>query len=253
MSSTPKTPLPGVLLHGWGLHAGIWAPLADALPDRRVLALDLPGYRDAPSVVPYTAVGLAGSVAAAAPPQAVAIGWSLGAMVALAWAATAPGQVRALVVVAGTPAFVRRPDWPHGMAAETLADFGAALATDYRAGLLRFLALQARGGEAPRTVIGELRARVFEHGEPALQILQAGLELLAGDDLRPLLDRVRCPTLVVHGGRDTLCRPEGAGWLADHLPNGRLALHPAAAHAPFLSHPQWFAECLRDFLAEVDR
>ena len=56
------------------------------------------------------------------------------------------------------------------------------------------------------------------------------------------------PALVVHGAYDTLCAPEAATWLLGHLPNARLALHPRASHAPFLSHPEIFVEQVCNFL-----
>lgn len=244
--------LPVVCLHGWGLHGGIWATLAEALPGRRVFTPDLPGYGGTAPVSPYTAEGLADALAAVMPPACAVVGWSLGGMVALAWAARQPRQVRALALVGSTPSFIRRPGWETGLDPAVLAGFAADLAADYRATLLRFLALQARGGEAARQVIGQLRATLFSRGEPDPAILAAGLDVLRQADLRGQVGEVACPALVVHGGHDTLCPAAAGRWLAAHLVDGRLALHDHASHAPFLSHPQWCAAQLREFLGAVD-
>ncbi|OYY93330.1 MAG: pimeloyl-[acyl-carrier protein] methyl ester esterase [Hydrogenophilales bacterium 28-61-23] len=236
---------PLIYLHGWGLHGGIWAETAALLPG---LTPDLPGYGEAASTTPYSAEGLADALAATLPDGAAVCAWSLGGMVALALAARHPHKVGRLALVATNPAFVSRQDWPHGLAPEVLAEFARALGEDYKATLLRFLSLQARGGDQARTVIERLRGSVFLRGEPAAETLAAGLDLLREVDLRGVVEQVRCPVLVVHGAYDMLCPPEAGRWLAQRLPNARLAPHERAAHAPFLSHPDWFVSELRAFL-----
>lgn len=240
-----------IFLHGWGLHGGIWSETAPLFEGRFIcLAPDLPGYGEVASVVPYNAETLADALAATLPDAAAVCGWSLGGMVALALAARHPHKVARLVLVATNPAFVSRSDWPHGLASEVLAEFARSLDEDYKTTLLRFLSLQARGGDQARAVIERLRGSVFQRGEPAAATLAAGLELLRDVDLRDAVAQVSCPVLVVHGAYDTLCPVAAARWLADQLPDVRLALHERAAHAPFLSHPDWFAGELRNFLDE---
>jgi pimeloyl-[acyl-carrier protein] methyl ester esterase len=234
-----------VYLHGWGLHGGIWSETATMIPG---LTPDLPGYGNVPSAVPYNAESLADALAATLPDATAVCGWSLGGMVALALAARHPHKVARLVLVATNPVFVSRPDWPHGLASEVLAEFARALGGDYKATLLRFLSLQARGGDQARSVIERLRSSVLLRGEPAPAVLAAGLDLLREVDLRRLIEQVRCPVLVVHGAYDMVCPPGAGRWLAENLPDARLALHERAAHAPFLSHPDWFVAALRGFL-----
>lgn len=234
-----------LFLHGWGLHGGIWTEICRVLPG---LAPDLPGYGDTPPVTPYGAETLADALAAGLDGPVNLVGWSMGGMVAQALAARHPARVDRLVLVGTSPAFVNRPGWTFGIESAVLADFAADLARDYRATLLRFLALQARGGERARAVVGRLRESVFARREPSSDVLAAGLALLAGVDLRSQAGDIVCPTLVVHGAHDTLC-PVGAGrWLAERIPEAQLALHPAASHAPFISHPEWFSATVKAFL-----
>ncbi len=245
MSPTPHSPFPTVYLHGWGLHGGVWAETRAALPGR---APDLPGYGDAPVTTPYTAEALADEVAAGLEMPVNLVGWSMGGMVALALAARHPDRVAKLVLVGASPAFMNRPGWDLALEPEVLAGFANDLARDYRATLLRFLALQARGGDAARAVVGRLRETVFARGEPSPSVLAAGLGLLRDVDLRDQAMTVDCPTLVVHGAHDTLCPVEAGRWLAEHIPQARLARHDGASHAPFLSHPDWFARTVAEFL-----
>jgi pimeloyl-[acyl-carrier protein] methyl ester esterase len=244
---------PIIFLHGWGLHGGIWRETAAALGSEwPALTPDLPGYGGQAQVSPYTPMALAQSLAGQQEGPCLLCGWSMGGMVALAWAALHPEQVRGLILVGTSPVFMNRPDWERGMDPEVLAGFADALVQDYRATLLRFLSLQARGGDAAREVVSRLRQTVFDRGEPAPAVLAAGLQLLAEVDLREGLSQVTCPALVVHGARDTLCPPAGAEWLVARLPQARLAQQPHAAHAPFLSHPDWFRDTLLEYLHGLD-
>jgi pimeloyl-[acyl-carrier protein] methyl ester esterase len=245
--------LPLVLLHGWGVHGGLWQAVKPELDAyRNVLAVDLPGYGSSASVQPYTADGLAQTLARQVAEPCIVCGWSMGGMVAQAWAAQRPEQVRGLILVSSSPAFVRRPDWLHGLAPDTLAEFASALTQDYRATLLRFLALQARGGESARAVTAVLRGSLLDRPEPDPSVLAAGLELLRSVDLRACVGKIRCPTLIVHGACDPVC-PKGAGdWLAEAIPGASLAVHPAAAHAPFISHPDWFVEQVNAFVRDIE-
>lgn len=238
-----------VFLHGWGLHGGIWAEARTTVAGQ---APDLPGYGESSTVSPYTAEALADEIAeqlttSLAEPVNL-VGWSMGGMVALALAARHPHKVAKLVLVGASPAFVNRKDWSFGLAPEVLAGFAADLAQDYRATLLRFLALQARGGEAARAVVGRLREVVFARGEPASDVLAAGLDLLRNVDLRDAAAKAACPTLVVHGAHDTLCPMAAGQWLAEQLPLARLVRHEGASHAPFISHPDWFTAVVTEFL-----
>jgi len=244
-----------VFLHGWGLHGGIWAETAAAFAEAGPIAQpDLPGYGGQRAPTPYDAVTLAESLAADFANRqsgpVVLIGWSMGGMVAQAWAARFPAQVCGLVLVGTSPVFRHRGDWSHGLTDAALAGFAEDLGRDYRATLLRFLALQARGGDAARAVIARLRDTVFARGEPDPVVLAAGLRLLAEVDLRAEVARIRCPSLIVHGGHDALCPPAAGRWLADQLADARFALQSHAAHAPFLSHPDWFHATVQAFLDE---
>lgn len=226
-----------VLLHGWGLHGGVWQGFGEALARRyRVHVPDLPGHGASAPVTPYTLETLAQAVAQALPEGAHVCGWSLGGQVALRLARDWPERVAGLVLVATTPCFRQRPDWPHGMDEATLTDFARSLEADYEGTLKRFLALTARAGDDARAVIARLRASLFARGRPAPEVLRAGLAILWQADLRPEVARIIQPALVIHGSHDTVTPPAAGRWLAQNLPRGRWLEIAGAAHAPFLSH-----------------
>jgi pimeloyl-[acyl-carrier protein] methyl ester esterase len=239
------------LLHGWGLHGGIWQHVADDLEARhRLHLLDLPGFgRSGWDKGCGDLEGMARRVAEHLPHECSLVGWSLGGTVALRIALLFPQRVRRLVLVATTPRFVVHRSWPHGMEPATLAGFATHLAKDWRKTVQDFLGLQARGDEKQLETLRELKRIVFQHGEPNGAALAAGLEILRTVDLREHVGRIRVPTLVVSGQYDRLTPPGAGEALAAAIPGARHWLVPRAAHAPFLSHREEFAREVDAFLS----
>jgi pimeloyl-[acyl-carrier protein] methyl ester esterase len=240
-----------VLLHGWGLHGGLFGPVLEPLAARyRLHLVDLPGHGRSPMLSEaYTLEHVARAVSREVPAGAAWLGWSLGGRIALAAAANGAAIDR-LILVGTNPCFTRKPDWPHAMPEEELAQFAASLRDDYRATLQRFLAVQSRGSASAREELRGLREALFAHGEPDPRALAAGLEILRGADLRPALHRIAQPTLVLHGARDTLAPLAAAEYTAAQLPHGHLAVIDGAGHAPFLSHPEQFLDAVEKFMSE---
>jgi pimeloyl-[acyl-carrier protein] methyl ester esterase len=239
-----------VFVHGWGLHGGIWGGLPAHLAGQFAVTVpDLPGHGRSRAVPGRTLDELADAVAECVPVAATWVGWSLGGLVALRAALRQPAKVARLVLVGTTPRFVQSPDWAHAMPAETFAGFARDLATDYHGTLRRFLSLQMNGDEHARTLLKQLRAGLFLHGEPAHAVLRDGLAILEHTDLRASLSGIDVPALVVHGRLDRLAPPAAGRYLAAQLPRAQWVEYDRSGHAPFLSQPQQFESRLREFLA----
>lgn len=243
---------PLVLLHGWGLHGGVFATLVSALARRhRVHVVDLPGHGHSPAIAPFTLDSVAAAVAhalATTDTPVTVLGWSFGATVALRWALAAPERVARLVLVGATPKFVADAQWAPAMSAVTLARFGDELRIAYRATLQRFLALQVHGSEEGRATLAALRHTLFARGEPSPAALAAALDILAATDLRADVGSIGADTIVIGGDRDTLTPDAAGAWLAAAMPSARHVVIPGAAHAPFLSHRAAFDVALDGFL-----
>lgn len=237
-----------VLLHGWGLHGGVWAGIAARLTaSYRVWVPDLPGHGRSAPLPAVTLSDWADAVRAVVPAPAIWVGWSLGALVALAVAARAPQAVMKLALIGATPRFTTAPDWRCAVAPAVLAQFGEDLETRYAATLTRFLTLQFGRSDADRAALRRLRTMTVRV-QPKPQALRTGLELLASTDLRPQLSAIAVPALVLHGSRDRLAPPPAAAFLARSLARARLETIDGAAHAPFLTHPDVCGAKLTEFL-----
>lgn len=236
-----------LLVHGWGMHAGIWGDLPAQLATHfRVTTLDLPGHgRSRDVVTESTLTAFTDAVAQVCTAPAVWLGWSLGGLIALDAARRYPEKVAKLMLVGATPKFVQAPDWPHAVEAQVFSGFASSLERDYRGTLLRFLSLQVGGNESTRTLLKTMRSQIFQHGEPQPAALAAGLSILQHSDLRPSLAQIQTPALIVHGSHDRLAPPAAAEYLAAQLAHARLWRIEGAGHAPFLSHAAIFSESLR--------
>jgi pimeloyl-[acyl-carrier protein] methyl ester esterase len=239
---------PLVLIHGWALHGGVFAPLVERLADTFQLHLvDLPGHGNSrTSATPLTLDACAQEILAQTP-AAVWLGWSLGGLVAL-HAAARSSRVRALAMIAATPRFVRGPDWPHAVEPSVFLQFGNELQQDYRGTLERFLALDTIGSEHARAELRTLKETLYARGEPSPSALQQGLQLLEDSDLRADLPVLSVPSLWISGRRDRLVPPDGMRDAAAQAPHGRYVEIAGGGHAPFLGQADQVALEIRGFM-----
>ena len=138
-----------VLLHGWGLHSGVWAEVMPSLAQRaRVHAIDLPGHGYSADVEVGSFDAACEAVAAVVPERSLVCGWSLGGLVAQRIAHRHPDRVVRLALVSSTPCFAERPGWRNGMKESALATFASALAAAARNSPMRLRSRSMRSGSA---------------------------------------------------------------------------------------------------------
>ncbi|SNR65262.1 pimeloyl-[acyl-carrier protein] methyl ester esterase [Methylobacillus rhizosphaerae] len=248
---------PLVLIHGWGMHGGVWQPLVKKLSQSFELHIvDLPGMGLSHDMAAENLDDMVAALLPVLPQRANVLGWSLGGLVAQRLAMQHPALVEKLVLVGSTPRFVNTaPDdpqpWQYGMAAAVFQKFAQQVGADYAATLIKFLTLQCMGANDARSTIKQLRQALAGRPVPSPLALESALNVLLQNDLRSDLPGLQQPVLLIHGDRDTLAPVQAANWLVQHLPHARLRVISGAGHAPFLSHTAQFIESVRDFLESV--
>lgn len=241
-----------VMLHGWGMHGGIMRDFAERLAARfRVTLIDLPGHGPSGPIGDMSLQGMVDAVLERAPQRAHWLGWSLGASLSLEVANVAAARVDRVVLVAGTPRFVRDENWP-GMEESHLLQFAQDLRNNDRQCLQRFLGLQVAGTEESRSLLKALRTRLAECESPDQDALEAGLSILRTADLRHGLGRLRVPVLAILGQRDLLV-PVAVGE-ALRRANGRVEVRTVAgaSHLPFWTHGDETLDAVEEFLLRRD-
>lgn len=160
--------------------------------------------------------------------QGHVVGHSMGGQIAVHLAAKYPDRVDRLVLVdsAGIP----RPASPRG-----LMRTAAEIAPLWRWGDPRFIPVIARDAltAGPRTLVEAIR-----------RILR--------DDVRPLLERIAAPTLVIWGEWDTWVPVSDAWEFRTRIPDARLAVLRGTAHNPMVDRAADFNRLVLRFLEGRD-
>ncbi len=239
---------PVVLIHGWGCDSRVWEPLASLLAERqRVLLVDLPGFGDSPAVDDPTCGGHYLSLLAdALPEHCHLVGWSLGGMLATAFAAAYANRVASLVCIATNLSFQAEDDWQSGMNRTTFAGFQAGFKHNPAITLKRFRGLQAKGDCRERQVLKTLNhlAAADRPREPTAW--QGALTLLGTIDNRKAAQQLSMPCLYLFGEHDQLV-PKTAAAEIGRAANIQVEVLPDQAHAPHLSDPGALAHQLQGF------
>lgn len=247
---------PLVLLNGGMMSLSGWDLVAAELAGRfAVLRCDFSGQLRSPGPAHASLERHADDVVALLDhlgiERAAVVGTSFGAQVGVVLAARHPERVSALV--AATAAEMATPEFVHGVRALREASLLAAHAGDpsrlavLLAPLFYSVAfVQKHGAEMARRSEGlwAMPASWFE-GVAGL------LEALEAMDLRPLLGRIACPTLVIAAEQDLVFPPERGQALAEAIAGARFELVPASGHVLVVEHPTIFVSLVLDFLGEA--
>jgi len=226
----PKTasPLPVLLLHGAGGSHLDWPATLRRLPDRRVIALDLPGHgRSSPPWRDSIAV-YAGELSRLLDrldiPRCILVGHSMGGAIALALALQRPECAAGLILIAS----------------------GARLPvpSEIVDGLI----------EEPRPALSRFGARLGMSGMSAVDPAVLRADLLACDrfDARPTLDRLTMPALVIAGRDDRMTPVSFSAELASRMGKATLVIVDGGGHFLVLEQPDQVGGIVRDWLAGVD-
>ncbi|MCH8683972.1 alpha/beta fold hydrolase [Pedomonas mirosovicensis] len=244
---------PLLLVHGWATHAGFFAPQRQALArEFRVISLDLAGHgrSNAPDA-PLTLDHLAGDILALcrhlALENAVAVGWSMGAMAV--WAALLAGagaHITGHVVVDMSPRILSGPGWALGMKNSPAARTEKAMRAGWP-GLAPRIArrLFAHGLEAERRPLRQWAEAEIAAADGA--VMASLWASMLAQDFRGALPGMATPTLIAHGALSQLYAPETAAFLAASLPRAGLHGFSRSGHAPHLEEPDAFNRMVADF------
>jgi 3-oxoadipate enol-lactonase len=242
---------PVLLIHGLGYDRRGWGPLPDLLAgDLRVLLIDNRGVGESDFPPgPYTVAEMAADAVAvldaAGVERAHVLGVSLGGYISQEIALSYPGRIDRLVLCSTSCAGPNQ----HPMPAVGVDAFGRFPTLEREAGL-RLMVENSLGdravGERPE-LVDEVYAYRLERAPP-LEAWQAQLAAALAFDSFDRLPQIAAPTLVLHGGGDTVIDTRNGELLAERIPNAQLRLVPDRGHLLVWEEPELVASTVLQFL-----
>jgi pimeloyl-ACP methyl ester carboxylesterase len=253
---------PIVFVHGLG---GQWQNWLENLPraaqERRVIALDLPGFGRSP--MPRERITISGygrQVDALCERLGLGrvdiVGNSMGGYIAAEVAIQFPPRVDQLVLVSAagisSADIARRPILAMGRIAAAVATYGAARHRQIASRpTSRHMAL-ALVARHPSLLKADLAYEGFFKGtgKPGFDhALRATLDY----DFRDRLPEIRQPTLVVWGEQDSIIPVKDAHEFERLISDSRKVVMKDTGHVPMAERPGTFNDLIMEFLAETGR
>jgi pimeloyl-ACP methyl ester carboxylesterase len=246
------TGAPVVLIHGVGLDLGMWDAQAAALASRyRVIRYDMIGHGGSAARAGTLGLGdfvaqLDGLCRDLGLDRVSLVGFSMGALVAQAYALAEPARVARLVVMSGV--YDRDPPARAAVRArcETASRQGPEALIE--AALARWFSPEYRARHP--AAVAAVRRRLASndpHGFlAAYRVFAEADAALAGR-----LGAIACPTLVMTGALDPGSTPEMARAMAAAIPKARLEVLPGARHLIPVEAAQAVSAALLRFLGSA--
>ena len=255
-----------ILLHGLGSQAHTWDEFGNELSSSfRVVAPDLRGHGEsdhseegyAPARFHEDVKALARSLNI---PSFDLVGHSLGALIAIGFAAEHPDLVNRLVLEDGGPGM--DTDAARG---GSIGNFTRPLAFDTLESAISWLQAQnpllsSRSDEEMEQMAKHRMKEnwagrwIFRHDPELYWILDnaPGWSQEESEQAWEQTASISCPTLVLRGKESELLSSDAAARIADAIPNATLVEVPGAGHSIHSETPERFLKIVRDFL-EQDR
>lgn len=192
--------------------------------------------------------GLASAILSAAPARFIAVGLSMGGIVAFELLRQQPSRVAALV----------------------LSDTNPAPEPSERAAVRRAQQASVRDGNLADVVCNELKpACVAPFNRDRRDILDLAFDmalelgpdvflrqseaLITRADSRLTLAEIDCPTLVLCGSEDSVCPPAWHRDMARAIPRAKLQLIAGSGHLPPLEQPKHFSAAILNWLDSLEQ
>ena len=230
-----------VFIHGSGSNSSVWSfQYANLHQDFNIAAINLPGHGQSEGdgeqdIGIYVGI-LKEILDVLKLKRPVLIGHSLGAAIALGFAAAWPAEISGIVTAGGGLTMPVNPDIIKGFLSQP----------DVIMDIICKISL----AKANRPVFYDaIRASIAE----------ARIEVMAGDmtacskfDIRGELDKIKTPVLVICGTEDKMTPPASSEQIAAGIAGAKLVLIEGAGHMAMMEKPDAFNKAVKNFCESIN-
>lgn len=245
---------PVVLIHGVGLNKEMWGgQIVGLAPHFRVIAYDMLGHGDSPRPAPGTTLeSYAGQLCELLDHLnlqcANIIGFSMGGLVARAFALHHPARLDSLVIL--NSVFNRSAEQRAGVIERTRQAAEHGPNANAEAALSRWFSREYQAANpAQMAAIRQTLAGNDPQGYLTTYELFATQDMYRVEDLH----NIQAPTLVATGELDLGSTPQMARQLASHIPGAQVTILAEQRHMMPVESPRLVNQTLLSFLQQVQR
>ncbi|MBJ6145520.1 alpha/beta fold hydrolase [Hymenobacter sp. BT559] len=245
---------PMLLCNGFGCNQRIWQHLTTALAVRyQVIVFDYvgSGASELGAYDPHKYATLGGYAQdvveicqALDLREAVIVGHSAGATIAMLAASQAPHHFAKTVLLAPSPYYLNEPGYYGGFERADMLQVLAMMDEDYRGWTTTFADLLI--GPTHALSLGEELAGFFCETDSTIAKQFARVAFLS--DNRADVAKLQLPTLLVQCTDDVAGPPEVGAYLLEHLPQAQLITLQTSGHCPHLSAPLETLAAIQSFV-----
>jgi len=239
-----------VFVPGWTMTAEVWREQIPYFAARgfRVLAIDPRSHgqttrTDEGNTYQQQAADLNAFLRTLKIRRPILVGWSAGVVVLLEYVSSSEAeQPERLVLVDGGVLGFKEGDYPGGMTMQQARSIVLSFQEDRAKATDQFVQGMFKTRQ-PQLVLTEITQGSIK--VPTGTVISLLMDLFTGDR-RPLLPRVKVPTVIVMAEDNRLL----GEYLQSKIGGSRCEVIPEAGHAVFLEKPQAFNQVLESFLGE---
>lgn len=236
---------PVLLIHGYTDSARDWLPLEPFLAEKfRIILIDLRGHgASGKPECCYTRFDFAYDalllLRALDVERVAVVGHSLGSLVAQTFAEEWPEDTTRLILISSTGTSFNTEGWLADV--RRLRDPIDADSAFMRSWWTQSISINPEAfSSRQRRDAAAIPARVWQ---------RIADQTLVGVDLTPMLPRIRAPTLLIWGAKDTLVSAQGRQKLQEDIAGSQVRIFESLGHDLFWQDPARVAAVVTDFLA----